>query len=206
MGVVQIIKNRQQIKKETKDAVGTIANMNNAKYNLLNEYYSQVSNGQASPDTQLMLREVDGQWYYVGAVRDLPSDQAHTSKYEFVLAYQQPNGELTGSYYNLSSVGDFGKNDRGIGTITITYLSNVNGNDVPCTIQMPTSTQDLRNIQDLTEIAPRLVTPSISLYTPEQCIPDLNEFKTVLAEFCMRENIYNAQHIETTADFMPGGR
>ena len=199
MALFDSLKNRQKIKEETARATETKKAMYADWNHMIQQYSTMVT--APSNDIDSMLRSSQGQAYTLGAVKKVPAASNRPAGYEFLFVYQQPDGQLTSSYYRMTPMGSF-KSDRILGSLQIEYLSNVNGKDIPCTATINTSTQELLNIHNV-PITP-MIHPAISSISPEQCPPNMNEFYEIMVEFAKRENLLEASHSETTADFMPG--
>ena len=199
MALFDSLKNRQKIKEETARAEQTKQAMY-SDWNYMIQHYSTMSTAP-SGDIDTMLRSSQGQVYTLGAVKKVPGQNGRPAGYEFLFVYQQPDGQLTSNYYRMTAMGNF-KNDRSLGVLQIEYLTNVNGKDIPCTATLNTSTQELLNIKSRPLDAH--IQPGISSFSPEQCAPNMDEFYEIMTEFAKRENLMEAAHTETTADFMPG--
>ena len=209
MSLFDNLKNRQQLKKETANAEQIKNGMYASWNNLIQEYNTRLAPGgqpfehseNGDVQWQHILQNYNGQSYSVGAVK-ITSTPNQEPLYEFLLVYPQQDGQTASQYYSMSAMGNF-SNDRGLATFNIGYISQINGTEVPCSAQIPVSTQDLLNLNN-TSLTPR-VTPAISSINPSACMPNINEIYTIIGEFCRVNNInQNIQHNETTSDFMPG--
>jgi hypothetical protein len=203
MGLLDSLKNRQKIKEETAKAE-EIKNTMYGAWNTLIQDHNALNdpNVITSNDLQPMfLHTENSQLVNIGTCKIIPSNNNSPASYEFLLVYPQPDGQTTSSYYKLTPFGAFNE-ARGLGMLQVEYFTTINGKDIPCTAEIQTSTQELLNLHNI-NISPR-VTPAISTYAPQQCMPNAEELRVVLEQFCHQAQLQNAQRHETTADFMPG--
>ena len=206
MGIVDIFKNRA-IKKEDKSFEDEKNKIYTNWNNLIFDYNGLMADRdhvfQGNVEWNKIRQNIDGAKRNVGLSKTTFSQEPKQSNlYEFLLIKPQPDGQVDSAYYGLTHSGNL-QNDRGLGTLHIKYIANVNGRQIPCIANIVASTQDLADVKNMV-IKPEIV-PATPNVDSQLCAPDISDIYNIVANFALLNERY-VHHIETTADFMPGGR
>lgn len=213
MGLVDILKNRAMKKddklfEEKKDKI--YADWTN----LISDYNSLITDrdcvNQGTMEWNKMYQNIEGVAYNIGLSKTTFSqDPKQSHLYEFLIIKPQPDGQVDSVYYRMTQSGDL-HHDRGLGTLSIEYIANVEGRQIPCTVNIGTSTQELASMQGVSntgdlQIKITNIVSESSMVSAEKCVPDMNDINNIVVNFSRLNSRYS-YHVESTADFMPGER
>ena len=205
MNIIDNLKAKKELKEMQPKITGMYDSWNNI-INIYNEHLSQhpsveLRDGDTHSVWNNMTKTVNGQTYSIGASK-VTYTNGQNPNYEFLIVTTDEQGQINSNFYTMTASGNF-DNARGLSSFDIEYLSNIDGNQVPCTARINMNTADLTNPEQA-NLTPQ-VKPSVSVVKPQECPPNANDIITMLEEFGRINQISSRiNKSESTSDYIPG--
>jgi len=166
----------------------------------LKQYPSLVyedENKDFSVNWNHIVENINGQDYSIGASKVTNYSNTNIpSKYEFLFVDVDAQGEICGTrYYDMSVMGNF-THKRGLASINVKYLANVDNRKIPCIATYNINSSDFENVDSLAVMTPRVM-PAVQSVQASYCMPSSYDMNKMLTEFVKINNTTNVQNQES---------